>query len=188
VSFFIELAKKDMRTWLVNLPDENLAYVPEGTEHFDDYWHAVSWAQRFAAKNRELMMQAVLRAAKSVLPPFELSEMAVNCHHNYVAREHHYGADVLVTRKGAVRAGEGDLGIIPGSMGAKSFMVRGKGRPEAFSSCSHGAGRKMSRTAAKKAFTVKDHEEARRRRAESSVARTRTSSTRRPRPTSRSTM
>jgi tRNA-splicing ligase RtcB len=159
-SFFIELAKKDMRTWQINLPDADLAYLPEGTEHFRDYWQAVSWAQSFAAKNRELMMQAVVAAVTAELPPFELTDMAVNCHHNYVAREKHFGANVLVTRKGAVRAGEGDLGIIPGSMGAKSFIVRGKGNAEAFSSCSHGAGRKMSRTAAKKTFTVKDHEEA----------------------------
>lgn len=160
-SFFIELAKKDMRTWLVNLPDENLAYLPEGTEHFGQYWGAVGWAQKFAAKSRELMMTSVVEAARSVeLPPFELTETAVNCHHNYVAREHHYGADVLVTRKGAVRAAEGELGIIPGSMGAKSFIVRGKGNRESFCSCSHGAGRKMSRTAAKKAFTVQDHEAA----------------------------
>ncbi len=160
-SFFIELAKKDMRTWMVNLPDENLAYLPEGTEHFNAYWKAVSWAQRYAARNRELMMKAVVAAARtSGLRPFDLSDTAVNCHHNYVAREHHYGADVLVTRKGAVRAAEGDLGIIPGSMGAKSFIVRGKGNLESFQSCSHGAGRKMSRTAAKKAFTVADHEAA----------------------------
>jgi len=158
-SFFIELAKKDMRTWLVSLPDADLAYLPEGTEHFGDYWRAVSWAQKFAAKNRELMMKHVVAAAKSHgnLPPFELTDTAVNCHHNYVAREHHYGADVLVTRKGAVRAAEGDLGIIPGSMGAKSFIVRGKGNSESFCSCSHGAGRKMSRTAAKKTFTLEDH-------------------------------
>jgi tRNA-splicing ligase RtcB len=159
-SFFIELAKKDMRTWLVNLPDENLAYLPEGTEHFGDYWRAVSWAQKFAAKNRELMMKHVVMAAKTSgnLPPFGLTDTAVNCHHNYVAREHHYGENVLVTRKGAVRAAEGDLGIIPGSMGAKSFIVRGKGNRESFCSCSHGAGRKMSRTAAKKTFTLEDHE------------------------------
>jgi tRNA-splicing ligase RtcB len=161
-SFFIELAKQDMRKWLINLPDENLAYLPEGTEHFGQYWGAVGWAQKFAAKSRELMMQAVVRAARASakLPPFTLTETAVNCHHNYVAREHHYGADVLVTRKGAVRAAAGELGIIPGSMGAKSFIVRGKGNPESFCSCSHGAGRKMSRTAAKKAFTLQDHAEA----------------------------
>jgi len=161
-SFFIDLAKKDMRTWLVNLPDENLAYLPEGTPHFGQYWAAVGWAQKFAAKSRELMMTAVTAAARrwGKLPAFELTETAVNCHHNYVAREHHYGANVLVTRKGAVRAAEGELGIIPGSMGAKSFIVRGKGNPESFCSCSHGAGRKMSRTAAKKAFTLADHAEA----------------------------
>ena len=161
-SFFIELAKKDMRTWLINLPDQDLAYLPEGTEHFYAYWRAVSWAQKFAAKNRELMMAAVVRSvtASRKLPPFTLDDVAVNCHHNYVAREHHYGADVLVTRKGAVRAAEGELGIIPGSMGAKSFIVRGKGNPESFCSCSHGAGRKMSRTAAKKLFTLQDHAEA----------------------------
>jgi tRNA-splicing ligase RtcB len=159
-SFFIELAKKDMQKWMIHLPDANLAYLPEGTDHFADYWEAVSWAQQFAATNRQLMMDAVVRAARNELPPFELTELAVNCHHNYVAREHHYGADVLVTRKGAVRAQEGDLGIIPGSMGARSFIVRGKGERQAFCSCSHGAGRSMSRTAAKKKFTVEDHEEA----------------------------
>src|SRR6478609_6169240 len=108
-SFFIDLAKKEMRRWMVNLPDENLAYLPEGTEHYGDYWRAVSWAQKFAAKNRELMMKAVVRAARAGLPAFELTDTAVNCHHNYVAREFHYGANVLVTRKGAVRAAEGDL-------------------------------------------------------------------------------
>jgi tRNA-splicing ligase RtcB len=156
-SFFIELAKQDMRTWLVNLPHQDLAYLPEGTEHFYDYWKAVSFAQKFAAKNRELMMAAVVDAISAELPSFMLTNVAVNCHHNYVSREHHFGADVLVTRKGAVRAREGELGIIPGSMGAKSFIVRGKGNAESFCSCSHGAGRKMSRTAAKKTFTLEDH-------------------------------
>ncbi len=160
-SLFIDLAKKDMRAWMVNLPDENLAYLPEGTEHFVDYWTAVSWAQKYAATNRELMMSKVIGAAEaSGLPPFSLSNVAVNCHHNYVARESHYGDEVLVTRKGAVRAAEGDLGIIPGSMGAKSFIVRGKGNRESFTSCSHGAGRAMSRTAAKKQFSLADHAEA----------------------------
>lgn len=159
-SHFIELAKKDMRRWMVSLPDQNLAYLPEGTEHFGDYWSAVGWAQKFAAKNRELMMKAVVRAAKAHLTDLELTDVAVNCHHNYVAREHHYDADVLVTRKGAVSAKEGELGIIPGSMGARSFIVKGKGNHESFCSCSHGAGRKMSRTAAKRTFTMNDHEEA----------------------------
>jgi tRNA-splicing ligase RtcB (3'-phosphate/5'-hydroxy nucleic acid ligase) len=158
-TYFIELAKKDMRQWLVNLPDKDLAYFPEGTEHFAEYVEAVEWAQDFAMTNRRLMMAAVLRAVRSApgIPPFEAGAVAVNCHHNYVARERHYGRDVLVTRKGAVRARADDLGIIPGSMGARSYIVRGRGNPEAFDSCSHGAGRAMSRAEAKRRFTVADH-------------------------------
>ena len=161
-SYFIALARDEMKRWFVRLPDENLAYFPEGTEHFDDYVEAVGWAQDFARINRELMMSAVLSALEHApgLRPFTTDTLAVNCHHNYVAREHHYGANVWVTRKGAVRAGEGELGIIPGSMGAKSFIVRGKGNPESFCSCSHGAGRAMSRTEARKRFSVADHAEA----------------------------
>ena len=159
-SYFIELAKEDMRKFFINLPDANLAYLPHGTEHFDDYVEAVHWAQDFAMWNRRLMMDAVVAAAQTVLPPFETTEDVVNCHHNYVAVENHYGENVFVTRKGAVRAREGDLGIIPGSMGAKSFIVRGKGNPESFHSCSHGAGRSMSRAEAKRRFTVADHERA----------------------------
>ena len=157
--FFIELAKQDMRKWQINLPDRDLAYLPEGTEHFDDYVQAVHWAQSYAMANRELMMQSILDAirAANILPPFQATQEVVNCHHNYVAIEEHYGETVFVTRKGAVRAGTGDLGIIPGSMGARSFIVRGKGNPESFESCSHGAGRVMSRTEAKKRFTVQDH-------------------------------
>ena len=155
---FIELAKAEMRRWFVNLPDADLAYLPEGSQHFDDYVEAVQWAQDFARANRELMMRATVAAMQASLGiAFEAGVVAVNCHHNYVAREQHFGENVLVTRKGAVRAREGDLGIIPGSMGAKSFIVRGKGNPESFMSCSHGAGRKMSRAAAKKAFTLADH-------------------------------
>jgi tRNA-splicing ligase RtcB len=159
-SYFIELAKRDMRRLIKALPDKDLAYFKEGTEYFDDYWQAVDWAQRYAMTNRKLMMEAVIEAAReedSGLPPFELGEMAVNCHHNYVAREHHFGHDVFVTRKGAVRARLGDLGIIPGSMGARSFIVRGKGEPQSFCSCSHGAGRAMSRGEAKRRFSVEDH-------------------------------
>lgn len=157
--FFIELAKQDMRKFHINLPDQDLAYLPEGTEHFNDYVKAVHWAQSYAMKNRELMMAAILDAirASELLPPFEADAEVVNCHHNYVAIEEHYGQRVFVTRKGAVRAGKDDLGIIPGSMGAKSFIVRGKGNPESFESCSHGAGRSMSRTEAKRRFTVEDH-------------------------------
>jgi tRNA-splicing ligase RtcB len=126
--YFIELAKNDMRKWFINLPDEDLAYLPQGTEHFNDYMKAVSWAQKFARLNRELMMEATLEALQEVVPkPFETDCEAVNCHHNYVAQEKHFGSDVLLTRKGAVSAKEGELGIIPGSMGAKSFIVRGKG-------------------------------------------------------------
>ena len=158
-SHFIELAKREMERTHVHLPDRDLAYLPEGSVHFDPYVRAVSWAQQYARTNRDLMMQATLKAlaGTGLLPPFTADVVAVNCHHNYVAREHHYGADVYVTRKGAVRAGKGELGIIPGSMGAKSYIVRGKGNPESFESCSHGAGRAMSRTEAKRRFTVADH-------------------------------
>ena len=157
--YFIELARQDMRAQHIDLPDRDLAYLPEGTEHFDDYVEAVEWAQTYARRNRELMMEAVIRAVAGCdgIPPFAARLQAVNCHHNYVAREHHYGKDVLVTRKGAVRAGRGDLGIIPGSMGARSYIVRGRGNPESFHSCSHGAGRAMSRTQARKVFSVEDH-------------------------------
>jgi tRNA-splicing ligase RtcB len=158
-SYFIERAKAEMRRWFVNLPDADLAYLPQGSELFDDYLTAVSWAQRYAAANRELMMHATIEALRQRggLPEFTAHLEAVNCHHNYVSFEHHYGANVIVTRKGAVRARTGELGIIPGSMGAKSFIVRGKGNPESFTSCSHGAGRAMSRTKAKKLFTLDDH-------------------------------
>ncbi|HUR82277.1 MAG TPA: RtcB family protein, partial [Thermoanaerobaculia bacterium] len=141
----------------VDLPDQNLAYLKKGTKHFDDYVEAVHWAQDYAMANRRLMMESVIGAVKDLLPPFDAQSEVVNCHHNYVAIEKHYGEEVFVTRKGAVRAAEGDLGIIPGSMGAKSFIVRGRGNPESFNSCSHGAGRSMSRTEAKKRFTVADH-------------------------------
>jgi tRNA-splicing ligase RtcB len=157
-TYFIELAKRDMRRWFINLPDDNLAYFPEGTQHFDDYVEAVGWAQDYARANRHLMLGAALDALAVAVPkPFSCDVAAINCHHNYVARETHFGAEVLVTRKGAVRAGEGELGIIPGSMGTRSYIVRGKGNRESFCSCSHGAGRRMSRGAAKKAFTLDDH-------------------------------
>jgi len=154
---YIELAQADMRQHLANLPDRDLAYFKEGATHFDDYVEAVGWAQDYARRNREVMMQQVVEAARSVIPkPFEAEVEAVNCHHNYVQKERHFGHEVLVTRKGAVSAQKGQLGIIPGSMGAKSYIVRGKGNAESFCSCSHGAGRTMSRTAAKKRFTVDD--------------------------------
>jgi tRNA-splicing ligase RtcB len=157
-SYFIELAKKDAERNHVSLPDRDLAYFPEGAQHFDEYVEAVGWAQDYARVNRAEMMDLVLEAMRRHLPSFEVTGAAVNCHHNYVEREVHYGERVWLTRKGAIRAGEGELGIIPGSMGARSYIVRGKGSAESFHSCAHGAGRKMSRNAAQKAFSTKDLE------------------------------
>ncbi|CAM3802862.1 RNA-splicing ligase RtcB [Vibrio aerogenes CECT 7868] len=156
-SYFIELAKKEMERHQIHLPDMDLAYLSEGSEYFDDYVEAVEWAQDFAAKNREIMMFNAIHALRKEIPvAFETADLAVNCHHNYISREHHFGKDCYVTRKGAVRAEKGELGIIPGSMGARSFIVRGLGNPESFNSCSHGAGRVMSRTKAKKVFNIQD--------------------------------
>jgi tRNA-splicing ligase RtcB (3'-phosphate/5'-hydroxy nucleic acid ligase) len=158
-TYFIEAAKAEMQRWFINLPDQDLAYLPQGSTLFNDYWEAVGWAQAWARTNREIMMDAAMAAlSKEVPKPFTTDEEAVNCHHNYVSWEAHFGENVMVTRKGAVSAKEGELGIIPGSMGAKSFIVRGKGNPDSFCSCSHGAGRAMSRTEAKKRFTLADHE------------------------------
>lgn len=157
---FIELAKEDMRRTFINLPDRNLAYLAEGSTHFDDYVEALDWAQDYAWENRKAMMDAVLRVLRKHLPPFQIGDLAVNCHHNYAVKEQHFGETVWVTRKGAVRAREGDLGIIPGSMGTGSFIVRGKGNRDSFCSCSHGAGRAMSRTQAKKRITLEQHAEA----------------------------
>jgi len=157
-SHFIELAKKDMERWMISLPDKDLAYLPEGSDHFEQYVEAVEWAQEYARINREVMMARVIAAVRSEMPiAFETHMQAVNCHHNYVSRENHYGENVLVTRKGAVRARNGELGIIPGSMGARSFIVRGLGNDESFHSCSHGAGRVMSRTQAKKIVSLDEH-------------------------------
>jgi tRNA-splicing ligase RtcB (3'-phosphate/5'-hydroxy nucleic acid ligase) len=158
-SYFIELAKNDMRHLISNLPDRDLAYLEEGTVHFNEYVEAVGWAQSYARLNRELMMAAILEAARSTprLPPFTTTAEVVNCHHNYVSHETHFGEEVFVTRKGAVRAGLDELGIIPGSMGARSYIVRGLGNPNSFMSCSHGAGRSMSRAEARRRFTVADH-------------------------------
>lgn len=153
---FIERAKRDMERWFIQLPDADLAYIPEGSDLFSDYVEAVDWAQAFALLNREKMMAAALSALAEVRN-FNLVGFATNCHHNYVTRENHFGENVWLTRKGAVCARDGVLGIIPGSMGAKSFIVRGKGNPDSFHSCSHGAGRKMSRAEAKRTFTLEDH-------------------------------
>lgn len=158
-TYFIEKAKEDMRRWFINLPDMDLAYLAEGTDNFNDYVEAVEWAQDFARANREVMMARTMQALADALnrPVIEWHTSAINCHHNYVTKENHFGENVWVTRKGAVRAREGDLGIIPGSMGARSYIVRGKGNPESFHSCSHGAGRRMSRAEARRRFTVEDH-------------------------------
>ena len=155
--YFIAQAREEMLRMDVHLPDRDLAYFREGTTGFDDYTYAVSWAQDYAAANRQEMLRRILIVLHRHLPPFRERDEAVACHHNYVALERHYDADVWVTRKGAVRARDGDLGIIPGSMGARSYIVRGKGNPELFCSCSHGAGRKMSRGDAKRTFTLADH-------------------------------
>jgi tRNA-splicing ligase RtcB len=156
-TFFIERAKHEMRRWFINLPDEDLAYFAEGSEGFNDYVRAVAWAQKYALANREVMMDQVLGVLKNTFPDLTVTEHAVNCHHNYVSREKHFGKDVYLTRKGAVSAKDGELGIIPGSMGAKSFIVRGRGNPDSFCTCSHGAGRAMSRNEAKRRFTIADH-------------------------------
>ena len=157
-TMFIELAKQDALRNNANLPDRDLAYFEEGARYFGDYVRAVGWAQKFAATNREVMMKRVIEAAKTVIAkPFQSHIEAVNCHHNYVQKEHHFGEDVYVTRKGAVSAQSGELGIIPGSMGARSYIVRGRGNPESFASCSHGAGRTMSRGEAKRRFSLEDH-------------------------------
>ena len=154
--YFIHLARQDMERWMIQLPDRDLAYFPEGAEHFADYVEAVQWAQDYAMQNRQSMLDLALAALARHLPPFVVTSEVGNCHHNYVAREAHYGANVWVTRKGAIRAREGDLGIVPGSMGTRSYIVRGKGNPESFCSSAHGAGRRMSRTAAEKLFTEAD--------------------------------
>ena len=155
--YFIAQARREMERLFVRLPDRDLAYLAEGSELFDDYVEAVGWAQDYAAENRKVMMGAVVKALKKQLKRLEADEFIVNCHHNYVEREHHFGHNVWVTRKGAVRARDGEFGIIPGSMGTRSYIVRGKGNLDSFHSCSHGAGRAMSRGEAKRRFTLKDH-------------------------------
>ena len=158
-TYFIQEAREalEKRVLSYHVPDKDLAFFVEGEALFDDYTEAVSWAQDYARLNREVMMDRVLFTLREHFPAFALEKEAVNCHHNYVEREHHFGSDVWVTRKGAVRAGKDELGIIPGSMGAKSFIVRGKGHADSFCSCSHGAGRAMSRGEAKRRFSVEDH-------------------------------
>lgn len=154
---FIDKAKRLMEQWFITLPDRDLAYLPDSTQEFADYIEAIGWAQDYARENRALMMTAVIAALRQRIPvEFELTQEAINCHHNYLEIENHFGTNMYITRKGAIRARKGDLGIIPGSMGAKSYIVRGLGNQESYCSCSHGAGRKMSRTEATKRFTVDD--------------------------------
>jgi tRNA-splicing ligase RtcB len=161
-SRFIEIARQDMKQHFINLPDRDLAYLEEGTAHFNDYVMAVEWAQAYASLNRKVMLQQVVNALQNHFPQLrvELENRAVNCHHNYISREYHFGKNCIVTRKGAVRARKGEFGIIPGSMGTRSYIVEGLGNEEAFHSCSHGAGRAMSRIKAKATFTLKDHQQA----------------------------
>jgi len=158
----MDVAKEEMRIHFINLPDKDLAYLPQGTKNFHEYMKAVGWAQDYARVNREVMMRELIATLGDHFPVLAVNaddhwETAVNCHHNYVRWENHFGSNVLLTRKGAVSAGKGELGIIPGSMGARSYIVRGKGNAESFNSCSHGAGRVMSRTKARNTFTVEDH-------------------------------
>ena len=154
--YFIERARREMEKRDTHLPDRDLAWLAEGSAAFEEYVEAVHWAQDYAIENRREMMRTVLAAIEPHLPKFRIVGEAINCHHNYVARERHFGENLLVTRKGAIRAGEGDMGIIPGSMGARSFIVRGKGNADSLCSCAHGAGRLMSRTEAKKRFSTED--------------------------------
>ena len=154
---YIAKAKRNMEQFFITLPDDNLAYLPENTEDFDDYMAAVGWAQNYALENRRIMMQEVIAALRQeIAKPFTITQEAINCHHNYVEKENHFGRNMWVTRKGAIRAREGDLGIIPGSMGQRSYIVRGKGDIQSYCSCSHGAGRVMSRTEAKRRFSLAD--------------------------------
>jgi tRNA-splicing ligase RtcB (3'-phosphate/5'-hydroxy nucleic acid ligase) len=161
-TYFIELAREELarRVLGFHVPDVDLAFFMQGEPLFEDYVEAVGWAQDYARANREAMMERVLAAMRKLLPRFKLDVTAVNCHHNYVQQETHFGKDLFVTRKGAVSARKGELGIIPGSMGACSFIVRGLGNADSFHSCSHGAGRVMSRTEARKSITLPQHREA----------------------------
>ncbi len=156
-SYFIEKAKQRMEQYFIHLPDGDLAYIPEDTDDFREYMAAVEWAQSYALENRRVMMDTVIAALRQHIPvQFTITQEAINCHHNYVARENHFGRNLWVTRKGAIRARDGDLGIIPGSMGQRSYIVRGKGNLDSYCSCSHGAGRVMSRAKARKTFTLED--------------------------------
>ena len=153
ISMAREIAERKER----KLRDRDLAWLDEGSAEFDMYVEGLRWAQDYAAHNRALMLHAVLNALHEEFGrEIATFENAVQCHHNYASVEEHFGQQVWVTRKGAVSARRGELGIIPGSMGAKSFIVRGKGNADSYCSCSHGAGRRMSRGAAKRTYTLAD--------------------------------
>lgn len=157
---YIDLAKQEMEKYYITLPDADLAYLPQGTPLFDRYIAHLNWAQEYAATNRQVMLSCVEQAIDSLISDVTYEESVINCHHNYTQLEHHYGHNVYVTRKGAISARKGEMGIIPGSMGTKSYIVRGLGNEESFHSCSHGAGRVMSRTQAKREVSMADHLEA----------------------------
>ncbi len=158
--YFTQLAKTEMGRLDRRMPEgKDLAYLEEGTSYFDDYVYALGWAQEYALINRRTLLQLTLDACRKTLPHFVIADEVVECHHNYVAQELHAGEQVYITRKGAIRAQSGDRGIVPGSMGTRSYIVRGLGNPESLNSCAHGAGRRMSRTAAKRTFTVEDLEQ-----------------------------
>lgn len=155
--YFINMAKKECEAKGIRLPSKNLAYFTEGSAGYDDYYEAVQWAQQYAFKNRAAMMELVIVGLARHFSTFDLADDVISCHHNFVQPELHGGKMLNITRKGAVFAGKGEMGIIPGSMGAKSFIVRGLGEAESYESCSHGAGRAMSRSDAKKSFTIAQH-------------------------------
>ena len=154
----IKIAKALMEKWYIDLPDADLAYLVEDTQEFDDYMTDLGWAQDFARLNREEMIERVLRILRHRFGKFDEVER-IQCHHNFTQREHHFGRNILVSRKGAIQAREGQLGLIPGSMGTASYVVRGKGNAAAFDTAPHGAGRRMSRHAARDAFTMSDFDQ-----------------------------
>ena len=151
----IGIAKKLMEKWYINLPDPDLAYLVQDTPEFDAYIADLEWAQEFALLNREEMMERIIRILQYRCGDFEEVER-IQCHHNFTKREHHFGQNILVSRKGAIEAREGQLGLIPGSMGTRSYVVRGKGNADSFNTAPHGAGRRMSRGQARKTFTMDD--------------------------------
>ena len=151
----IAIAKKLMAKWYITLPDPDLAYLVEDTPEFDDYMTDLDWAQEFALLNREEMMERIIKILQHRCGDFEETER-IQCHHNFTKREHHFGKNVLVSRKGAIEAKAGQPGLIPGSMGTRSYVVRGKGNAASFNTAPHGAGRRLSRSAARKAFTMDD--------------------------------